>query len=142
MTIEKYKQMEKMLYDYKYTKGYIELRKADLQALEYEGVKAVQYSTPSVQTSGISDPVAMEFERLEKQRDFLQRTIREKERAIEKIDFAVKLLDDIEQKIIEMKYFKGSRNQSIADNLGYSKKQIERIKKKAIHRLISVIWIN
>lgn len=141
MTIEKFRQTEKLLYNYKFIKGYVELRKRDLQDLEYNGVKAIQYSDPAVKSNIISDPVAREYESIEKQRLFLQRVIMEKERIIERIECALGLLNDVENRIIEMKYFKGVRNNDIADNLGYSRKQIERIKKSAVQHIGVVLWL-
>lgn len=142
MTNEKYRQTERLLYDYKFIKGYVELRKQDLKDLEYEGVKALQFSDPAIKSSGISDPVAREFELLEKQRAFLQQVILEKERILNRIDYALGLLNDTESKIIEMKYFKCVRNYDIADSLGYSRKQIERINKNTIQHIGTIIWID
>ncbi|MBF7097592.1 sigma-70 RNA polymerase sigma factor region 4 domain-containing protein [Alkalibacter mobilis] len=142
MTSDKYRQTERVLYDYKFIKGYVELRKQDLQELEYEGVKALQYSETMSGSGEISDPVAREFEIIEKQRFLLKKAIAEKELIIKKIDYALHILSDLERNIVEMKYFKGIRNYDIADCLGYSKKQIERINKSTIYNISSMIWID
>lgn len=58
---DNYKNTERILYDYKVTKGYIELRKKDLAELEYQGVSAISLSLAKPSNTQTTDPVSEEF---------------------------------------------------------------------------------
>jgi len=137
----KFKQTEKALYDYNFLKGYIELRNKDLLELtEYQGVSASALSLTKASNSKVSDPTAGEVIDMEKVRETWAKSIKVKESFIFKIDYAMTLLNEIEKQIIEMKYLKGIRSYIIADDLGYSPRQINRIKKNTIDKISIILW--
>lgn len=98
-----YKRTEKALYDYKFLKGYIELRKKDLAELDYQGVSATRLSLAKSNNRIISDPVADEFASFERIKESWGREIKIKENIMSNIDYAISILDDCERKIVEMK---------------------------------------
>ncbi|MPW26418.1 hypothetical protein GC105_11520 [Alkalibaculum sp. M08DMB] len=135
-----YKKTEKALYDYKFLKGYIELRKKDLAELDYQGVSATRLSLAKSDNRKISDPVGDEFESLERIKETWGKEIKIKENVISSIDYAISLLDDGERKIVEMKYKKCIRYKDIASFLGYSERQIIRINKRIIEKVGIVLF--
>ncbi|MFZ7119499.1 MAG: hypothetical protein ACOWWH_00930 [Eubacteriaceae bacterium] len=141
-TNNNYKKTERALYDYKFLKGYIELRKQDLAELQYQGVSASRLSLAKSANRQISDPVGDEFELMEKVKTRWAEEIKIKENIIYKIDYAVSLLGEFEKRIVEMKYKKGMRYDDIAMHLGYSRRQIIRINKKSIGNISVVLYGN
>lgn len=137
-----YQRTEKELYDYEFLKKYITLRKRDLEELVYEGVRGTSLSPDKISTNTISDTVSKEFFKIEKISESWRKEIKKNESKVNKINVALDLLNDIERKIIELKYFKCLRVYAIAEELDYSEKQIGRIKKNAINKISIVLWGN
>ena len=135
-----YKMSEKALYDYKFLLRYIELRKKDIEELDYQGVSAAVLSLAKSDNRTISDPVSNEFFDVEKIKNTWTKEIKKNEIKINKIDRALDLLNEVERKIIEMRYFECIRVYIIADELGYCDKQVSRIKKNAINKISIVLF--
>ena len=126
-----YKQAEAMLYDYPLRKKQIEinrlkireleLSKAELRAIIYDGVKVDKSNI-----SNVTEKEAIELYRL-------------KEALNKKIETAMSTLSDTERLIVEGKYFEGMRDYEVYRRCGVSKSGYYRLKRGLIEKIGVII---
>ena len=137
---DNYKNTERILYDYKVMKGYIELRKKDLAELKYQGVSAISLSLAKPSNTKTSDPVSEEFLSVEKIKARWEQEIKRREEIIYKVDYAISLLKEHEKKIVKLRYIEGKTHEQISAFVDYSPRQVMRIRKKCIQKISMVLF--
>lgn len=114
------------------------LRKLDLDIEEIkleDGMSAVCYDGDGVQTSNISDTVASLAIRKEKE---IEAILKEKQRKIihfNKLEIALEAFTDLQQKLIEYRFFKGYNFDMCAERIGYSVSQCKNLTRDVIQTL-------
>lgn len=136
-----YKHVEAMLYDYPLRKKQIEinrlkireleLRKTELGAIVYDGVK--------VDKSNISNTTEKEAIELYRLKEELNKKIEKDTLFCKRIETAMSTLSDTERLIVEGKYFEGMRDYEVYRRCGVSKSGYYRIKKEIIKKIVNII---
>jgi DNA-directed RNA polymerase specialized sigma24 family protein len=113
----------------------IELDIEELQDDENIGTAPISYEERTGKTNkfnSYTENVAISLvDKIEK----LQREKRAKERAVERIENALNILDNNEKEVLELKYIKGYRWNTVTFKLDRSYQQCKRIEKDALSRI-------
>lgn len=140
--MNKYKEIEKMLYDYKMLKISITNLEKDIEFLEDEdGVSGIEYEETKVSpTNAFSSIVENVMLSKTEKEEYLTRLIERNKRKLESIDNAVEGLTDIQRTVIKQKYFEGQQWWQVAGEIGYSESTVKRHRKEAIKSLIIGVY--
>lgn len=102
-----YKATERMLYNYEPLKASIDIMKLELREYEYIGCRGIDYSIEKTgDTFNINKSTEDEAIKVVNKKELLINDIAKTERKIERIERGLKLLDPLEIKIIEYRYFR------------------------------------
>lgn len=135
-----YKQIEKILYNYKLIKSSIDNNKLILENLEVvDGVKAITHGEVSSKTnkfnSIVENATIDNIERKEK----LEKKIATDELTIKLIDNTLKALPEVERKILEMFYIENIDWWKVALEVAYSEGWCKEKRRSAINKIVSFL---
>lgn len=140
MKSELYKETEKRLYDYPFLIKRIEMIKKRLEELDTESSLSQSIYIAANSKRLYNDFVAAESNNISDFRLLLQKELKEKETLVFEIEKALECLNELERKIIIMRYFKMQRMTEISDILGYSREYGSRVRKRAVNKIAMVVW--
>lgn len=106
------------------------LRKLDLDIEEIkldDGMSAICYDSVNVQTSNIADTVSSLVMRKEKEIEDILKEKNRKKIHFDKVEIALDAFTDLQQKLIEYRYFKGYNFDMCAEKIGYSVSQCKNL---------------
>jgi DNA-directed RNA polymerase specialized sigma subunit len=142
---ELFKKTEWMIYNYNLFKDSIENFKLEIEELKLDthSVRAVNYDREKVSrtyniTSSTEDEVMYKIEKIEK----LEKQIAKNQINIQKVDRALKCLDEVETKIIEGKYLKGLQWWQIGESVKYSERWCREKRNRAIEKIAVRLFAN
>lgn len=142
---ELYKKVEWMLYNYKALNesiGDIQLEIEELK-IDTDGVRGISYdmekTSPTYKITSITEDAAIrKIERIEK----LEKQIAKNKIKIQKIDRALKSLDEVERKIVEGKYIERLQWWQIEELVKYSVRWCREKKDRAIGKIAAKLFAN
>jgi hypothetical protein len=141
MNNNNFQYIEELLYTYK--KKDKVLKQFDLDIAEIRlryldgDVKAIDYSKDIVQTSNISSPTELAIIKAEKEIEKLIKAKTLKEIHYNKLELALEDTTDIEQKIIEYKYFRSHYTwNTVSRTIGLNRTSCIDYRNKLINRII------
>ncbi len=135
------KRVEKILYSYPMMKIELENLKLELENLknEYSGVAAISSSYNSSKTNRIVSSVEVEVENKDEEINRLHLLIKYKTNKILMVESALKILNDIEVNIIQMKYYEKAARYDISDKLHITPEHVSYLNGKALDKLQSML---
>lgn len=144
---DKFKKMERTLYDYRKLDTAITNLDIDIEHLKNDiTLKGISYEQRSSPTNAFSSIVENEVIKREEyvytEIDRLQRLKADKMALRAKIYNALKDLDEIESKLIELRYLSRDRGSwiSIGMKLNFNKDYCQQLRNKIINNLIEIIF--
>lgn len=131
-----YKGAERLLYSYKYLKGYLKSKQEELKAIEYCNIASIDFDRINTcRTNDISQPTEMSaLDNIEKA-DRLKREIKKVEVKINAIEEAIQLFNETEKKIIRLRYYDKEYWDKIGLECNMSKRQAQRLNQDIINNL-------
>ena len=140
-----YKGAERLLYSYKYLKGYLKNKKDELKALEdCNTIASIDLDRINTsKTNKISQPTEVSALDNIQRAESIKKDIKKVAAKINAIEEAINLLTDTEKKIIILKYYNKEYWDKIAPECNVSKRQAQRINQNAINNVkVSLFGIN
>ncbi|MCQ4921873.1 hypothetical protein NE686_02135 [Tissierella carlieri] len=136
--MDKYKAVEKLLYNYKMSEISIENMKEEIKRLEREdGLTAINYDSVKISpTFKISSSTESTMLSILEKIDYLRHSIERISEKLESIDRAMEGLNEVERLVIEKRYIEGLQWWQVAHLVKYSEVHSKRIRKKAINKLV------
>ena len=136
-----FKYIEELLYTYKKREKVLkqfDLDIAELKLLYLDGaIRGIDYSRDVVQTSNISSSVEQQVIKAEKEISKLIQQKNLKEIHYKKLELALEDLTDIEQKIIQYKYFRSHYTwNTVSRTIGLNRTSCIDYRNKLINRII------
>lgn len=136
-----FQYIEELLYTYK--KKDKVLKQFDLDIAEIKlryldgNIRGIDYSADIVQSSNISSPVEMQIIKAEKEIEKLIKAKTLKEIHYNKLELALEDLTDIEQKIVQYKYFRNHYTwNTVSRSIGLNRTSCIDYRNKLINRII------
>lgn len=139
---QEYKYIENMLINYRKNIAMIKNLELEIEEMknDYKGCEGLIYSQKSCHTYKISNPVLKEVEHREEKLEKLMRIKRSKEIEKEKVDNLLSVLNEDEEKLIKLRYFKELPFKEIANVVCKSEVYIIGLRKKIIQdKLVPLI---
>jgi DNA-directed RNA polymerase specialized sigma subunit len=131
-----YKATEKFLYNYNSLKASTENMKQEIEELDYREISAVDYEKePSGKTYAFHSKTEESAIYAAEKKKLLEQRIKTTERKLDRIDRAVEALNEIEQKIIKLRYYEGRQWWQIAYEMRYSEKWCKELRRRAVHKV-------
>ncbi len=136
--MNKYKQVEELLKNYTMMQASIENIKDEIEYLKKEdGMTGINYdgisTSPTYRfSSSVEDTALSNSEKIH----YLELQIEGIQRQIDRLDRAIKGLNETERIIIRGKYIEGLQWWQVAGQVRYSERHCKRIRTEAIERLI------
>ena len=131
-----YKATEKFLYNYNSLKASIENMKQEIEEMEYLGITALDYKQEPVgKTYAFHSTTENEAIKITNKKEILGTRIKLLENKLERIDRAVEALNEIEQKIIKLRYYEGRQWWQIAYEMKYSEKWCKELRRRAVQKV-------
>ena len=131
-----YKATEKFLYNYNSLKASIENMKQEIEEMEYFGITALDYKQEPVgKTYAFHSTTENEAIKITNKKEILGTRIKLLENKLERIDRAVEALNEIEQKIIKLRYYEGRQWWQIAYEMKYSEKWCKELRRRAVQKV-------
>lgn len=136
-----YKKVENILYNYDNTKCEIKNILIEINEVEnsYRGVGAIQYSDMP-KPNNTNSSVEQEIEQKEKRIEYLNQLIIKKENDISRVNNALEVLIEDEYKLIEMRYFKKTPNNKIAEILNLTEQTTSIMKGRIINKMVNLMF--
>lgn len=136
-----YKQAEAMLYDYPLRKKQIEINRLKIRELELSKAElgAIVYDGVKVDKSNISNVTEKEAIELYQSKEELNKKIEKDTLFCKRIETAMSTLSDTERLIVEGKYFEGMRDYEVYRRCGVSERSYYRRKREIVNKLIYVL---
>ena len=110
MNTNNFQYIEELLYSYKKREKVLKQYDLDIAEIKLRyldgGISAIDYSKDIVQSSNISSPIEQQILKAEKEIEKLIKAKNLKEIHYNKLELALEDLTDIEEKIIQYKYFR------------------------------------
>lgn len=140
---DEFKKIEAILYNYPIKKIEIDNLKLELENMkdEYIGCGVIGYGEKIGSTNKFNSMVENEAEKRIARQNMLANKIKFKENELKKIENSLKILDERERSIVEMKYFKKYGNPKIAFELNVVTGYVTELKKNVIKKLIPVLLV-
>lgn len=142
---ELFKKAEWIIYNYDVFKDSIENLKLEIEELKLDtnNVRSVSYDREKISrtykiTSSTEDDVIYKIEKIE----LLEKQIARNQINIQKVDRALKCLDEVEYKIIEGKYFKKLQWWQIGELIKYSERWCREKRNRAIEKIAVRLFAN
>lgn len=140
MKNELYRKTEQRLYEHPFLLKRIKMLKIRIEELKPGDISTRSLYMSSQTYSKYNDFIAAEKPNVEDFRELLKKELKEKETLCAEVDAGLDCLNEIEKKIIVMRYFKLKRMLEISDTLGYSREYGSRVRKKAVSKIGMVLW--
>lgn len=136
-----YKQAEAMLYDYPLRKKQIEINRLKIRELELSKAElgAIVYDGVKVDKSNIINTTEKEAIELYRLKEALNKKIERDTLFCKRIETAMSTLSDTERLIVEGKYFEGMRDYEVYRRCGVSERSYYRRKSSMIFKIIKII---
>ncbi|WP_049043267.1 sigma factor-like helix-turn-helix DNA-binding protein [Clostridium sporogenes] len=136
-------KLERLLDRYK--KMIAEIKSIDIE-IEYikqhpEGISAMIYEEKSSPTNKFNSSVENEVIAIDKKIKMLEEQKAQQVYWISKIDNAINILNDTEQKVIKMKCFEGMEYKQIGQVLNINHNYACEVKRKAISKIIDLVFV-
>ena len=141
MNTNNFKYIEELLYTYKkrckVLKQYdLDIEEIRLKYLDVD-IRGIDYSADIVQTSNISSTVENQIIKAEKEIEKLLKAKRLREIHYNKLELALEDLTDIEDKIIQYKYFRSHYTwNTVSRSIGLNRTRCIDYRNKLINRII------
>lgn len=135
-----YKQLEKILYDYRITKANIMNLEVEIETMSLpSSVTGISYDKDKINNSKISSITEdLALRKIEKEESIKKRILYLKKR-MNQIDNALDCLTEVERKIVELKYIKQQQWWQIAYSVKYSETWCKRVRRIAINKMIEAL---
>jgi DNA-directed RNA polymerase specialized sigma subunit len=131
-----YKATEKFLYNYNSLKASIENMKQEIEEIEYLGMSAINYDHEITGKTFVFHSITEnEAIKVSEKKRILETRIKILENKLERIDRAVDALNDIEQKIIKLRYYEEWQWCQIAYEVRYSEKWCRELRRRAVRKV-------
>ena len=141
-TMDKYSEVEKLLYNYKMLKISIDNMEQDIKHIDREnGLKGIGFdsisTSPTNLTSDmVSDIAISKIGRME----FLANRIKDNKRKVQSVDKAMEGLEDVERTIIVERYIHARQWWKVASIVKYGERHCKRIRTEAIKKMVVGIY--
>ncbi|MFA0816012.1 MAG: hypothetical protein ACC608_09525 [Anaerofustis sp.] len=144
MRSEYYRKTEDVLYDYPYLKIKIDINKKKLEQYE-PSVRSTDTTSPPASNSNITDTTFDQASKFNIYADHIRVLISETKAEITTIETFLDMLDPVEHRLLELRYFNGSGNSGQKDYQVISELNIPqatyyRTKNYLIDRLSVLLW--
>ena len=141
MNINNFKYVEELLYTYKKRCKVLKQYDLDIEEIRLKyldgDIRGIDYSADKVQTSNISSTVEQQVIKAEKEVAKLLKAKKLKEIHYNKLELALEDLTDVEQKIIEYKYFRNYYTwNTVSRSIGLNRTSCIDYRNKLINRII------
>lgn len=138
--MDNYKKAERLLESYKALKGYIEIKKKDLEEAEYQGISAVCLNEKTGKTYKINDPVFNEVVNMVKYKEEIEKEINKNQSLINKVDRALKKIPNEERKILELRYFEGMQWWEVISIIPQSERWCKELRNRGLRKVSVYIY--
>ena len=125
-----YELIDKLLKNYDYLNGMIKVN--------YSTLKGVDYKPTKIETNETSDITADKVIKILEETERINRI----RMIFDKIEKSLDYLKEYEKKVIEKFYFEKKGWINVGIELGYSSRQCQRIKKKAIKKIYNFCFLD
>ena len=138
-----FKKIEKILYDYKYIDNKLDVFRFKLEHIKNDvNISSIDYSKDKISSTNAFNST-VENAMLDRESNIaaLEEKIRELEYNKQLIDKSLTILDDIELKLVKLKYFSKDKMTWIAigHELGFDKDYCMKLRNKIINKLMDLI---
>ena len=131
-----YKATEKFLYNYNSLKASIENMKQEIEELDYREISAVNYEKePTGKTYAFHSITEEAGIRAAEKKKLLEKRIKATQSKLERIDRAIKALNDTERQIITERYINGKQWWQVAYEIKYSEKWCKELRRRAVQKV-------
>ena len=140
----KFKETEKLLNNYNIIKAKIENIKIELNNIDIEDLRAIDYSEDKISnTNAFNSSVENTIIKAEKEKERLEKELIHCCNTINKIDNALTTLKDIELKIIKMRYIDKNNNSwyNISKSVNLDKANCMSWRSKAINKISKIVFL-
>lgn len=131
-----YKATEKFLYNYNSLKASIENMKQEITEMDYRELSAINYNKePTSKTYAFHSSTEEAAIYTADKKSLLEHRIKITEGKLERIDRAIEALNELEQRIIKLRYIEGKQWWQIAYEIRYSEKWGKELRRRAIGKI-------
>jgi len=142
--VDRYKYIEKLLYEYNSLKTFIKNAQQQIENIQkdVDGVSGVSYNKVSSKTNNTTSIVENEVLKREKKISILQKRIQKTQGLLDRLDRSIEVLNDIEKRIIKLRYMKNLQWYEVSWNVKYSERWCKELKSKAIEKIAVAMFGN
>ena len=142
--MDRYKYIEKLLYEYNSLKTFIKNAQQQIENIQkdVDGVSGVSYNKVSSKTNNTPSIVENEVLKREKKISILQKRIQKTQGLLDRLDRSIEVLNDIEKRIIKLRYMKNLQWYEVSWNVKYSERWCKELKSKAIEKIAVAMFGN
>ena len=131
-----YKATEKFLYNYNSLKASIENMKQEIEEIDYQEISAVNYEKePTGKTYAFHSITEEAGIRAAEKKKLLEKRIKATQSKLERIDRAIKALNDTERQIITERYIGGRQWWEIAYKVRFNESWCKELRRRAVRKI-------
>lgn len=131
-----YKATEKFLYNYNSLKASIENMKQEIEEMDYREISAVNYENETTgETYAFHSTTEEAAVYTADKKSLLEQRIKTTEGKIERIDRAIKALNDTERQIITERYINGKQWWQVAYIVKFNERWCKEIRRRAVEKI-------
>jgi DNA-directed RNA polymerase specialized sigma subunit len=131
-----YKATEKFLYNYNSLKASIENMKQEIEELDYREISAVNYEKePTGKTYDFHSITEEAGIRAAEKKKLLEKRIKATQSKLERIDRAIKALNDTERQIITERYINGKQWWQVAYTVKFNERWCKELRRRAVQKV-------
>jgi len=131
-----YKATEKFLYNYNSLKASIENMKQEIEELDYREISAVNYEKePTGKTYAFHSITEEAGIRAAEKKKLLEERIKATQSKLERIDRAIKALNDTERQIITERYINGKQWWQVAYIVKFNERWCKELRRRAVQKV-------
>lgn len=133
---DKINEVESFLYNYKSIKLAIENLKMELEVMDETVISSIKYEETTGKTNKFNSNVENKLSR----KELLEQRIKHMETKINQIDKSLEILPDTEREVIKNFYIEGKCYFQFCNELRLSERTSQRIKNRALNKVIISLY--